>query len=279
MKFNKILSLFGVFALLAFASCEPIEDREELSNSFDPDNIELEVVQETPGGNKLSIRMNTPGVYGYWDYIIDEKFTDRVEVIFPFTGEHTFTYHVTTPYMPDQDPANREFVEKSVSVQIDQLDAELPEAYYQLIGNDLEGKTWEFAGGPEPDGQLWYFMSPPNSPDGHMTAWWNAAGTCCPPPDAAGKMVFDLEGGANYTYYAGPDAEPVQGSFAFNGDYTRLTLDEAPILGHIAQDGAQNGRDDGTYNIMTLSEDKLVIYNPMSKGYGTGWTWVFEPAN
>ena len=278
MKLNKIFGLFAGASLLMMASCESIEDRDELANSFDPDAIELEVVQATPGGNKLSIQMNTPGIVGYWDYLIDTKYTDRVEVVFPFTGSHTFTYHVSTPYMPTNTPEEREYVEKSVSVQIDQLDEELPEAYYKLIGANLEGKTWVFDGGPAPDGGLWYFMSADNNPDGHMSSWWNAAGECCPPPDAAGRMVFDLAGGANYTYYSGPDADPVAGSFAFNSDYTLLTISGgANILGHIAQDGNQNGTDNGSYSIMSLTEDKLVIYNPNSIGYGTGWTWVFRP--
>ena len=33
--------------------------------------------------------------------IIDSKYTDRVEVVFPFTGTHEFTYNVTTPFMPN----------------------------------------------------------------------------------------------------------------------------------------------------------------------------------
>ncbi len=54
------------------------------------------------------------------------------------------------------------------------------------------------------------FMSPnPNdNPDGYMSVWWNAAGDCCQYEDAEDRMVFDRDGAANYTYYAGPDAEP-----------------------------------------------------------------------
>ncbi len=278
MKFKNIYAIFLMAIVLMFSSCDPIEDRDMLANSFDPEDIELQVVQATDGGNKLSLQMKTEGVTGYWDYIIDKKYSDRVEVVFPFTGTHTFTYHVTTPYMPNNDPGTTEYVEKEVSVEIKQLDEALPDAYYKLVGEDLAGKTWVFDGGPEPDGRLWYFMSENDNPAGHMSPWWNAAGDCCPPPDAAGRMVFDLDGGANYTYYSGPDAEPVHGTFAFNEDYTTITLSGANILGHIAQDGNQNGTDDGKYSIMTLANDKLVIYNPLSAGYNTGWTWVFVPA-
>lgn len=276
---NKIFGLMGITALLALAGCDPIEDRQELSNSFNPDAIDLEVVQATNGGNKLSIQMNTEGVTGYWDYIIDEKYTDRVEVVFPFTGTHEFTFHATTPYMTENgNPESREYVEKSVSVEITQLDEPLPDAYYKLVGENLEGKTWVFDGGPTPDGRLWYFMSANDNPDGHMSPWWNAGGDCCPPPDAAGRMVFDLAGGANYTHFSGPDAEPSVGRFAFNGDYTKITIGGgADLLGHISHEGVVAGSANGQYQIMTLTEDKMVLYVP-SNGYGTGWTWVFVPA-
>jgi hypothetical protein len=279
MKLNRILGFVGITAFLAFSACDPIEDREELANSFNPDAIDLEVVQATSGGNKLSIQMNTDGVTGYWDYIIDTKYTDRVDVVFPFTGTHEFTFHSTTPYMAeDGNPESREFVEKTVSVEITQLDEPLPEAYYALIGENLEGKTWVFDGGPAPDGGLWYFMSANDNPDGYMSPWWNAAGDCCPPPDAAGHMVFDLAGGANYTHYSGPNADPVQGNFAFNGDYTQLTIGgDAKLLGYFSHEGVVAGSEAGKYQIMELSADRLALYVP-SNGYGTGWTFIFVPA-
>jgi hypothetical protein len=278
MKLNRILGLVGITALLAFSACDPIEDREELANSFNPDAIDLEVVQATTGGNKLSIQMNTDGVAGYWDYIIDSKYTDRVEVVFPFTGTHEFTYHATTPYMMEEgNPESRELVEKSVSVEITQLDEDLPEAYYALVGEDLGGKTWVFDGTGGDNG-LWYFMSANDNPDGYMGAWWNAGGTCCPPPDVDGRMVFDLAGGANYTYYSGSNADPEQGTFAFNGDYTQLIIaGEANMLGYLSHEDVVAGSETGKYQIMELSADRLALYVPLN-GYGTGWTFVFVPA-
>lgn len=270
-KIKNIHLYFGVLMLL-IASCDPIEDRDVLSNSFDPDKIELKVVQATQGGNKLSIQMNTPGVTGYWDYILDKKFSDRVEVAFPFTGTHTFTYYVTTPYMPGGSPKVKEYVSKSVSVTINQLDESLPEAYYLLVGENLEGKTWVFDGGPESDGRLWWFMSDPGN---YMGVWWNAAGDCCPPTDASGKMVFDLEGGANYTYYSAADAQPVTGSkFVFNGDYTRLTIvGSANILGSM-----EGGGNNKVFEIKELTADKMVLFVP-NAAWDTGWTWIFKPAD
>lgn len=270
MKLNRIFGLIAGASFFATSACDPIEDRDTLRNSFNPDNIKLEVVQATEGGNKLSIQMNTPGVTGYWDYILDTKSTDRVEVVFPFTGTHELTYYVTTPYMTEGTPESTEYISKKVSVTINQLDEPLPEAYYALVGDNLEGKTWVFDGGPASDGRQWWFMSDPANPWG---IWWNAAGDCCPPADAAGRMVFDVDGNANYTYYASATAEPVTGSkFKFNNDYTKLTIEgAAKLLG--SMDGGGNS---GVFNIVELTADRMVLFTP-NGGWSTGWTWVFKP--
>jgi hypothetical protein len=270
MKMNKILSLtIGVLSIL-LAACEPIEKRDVLTNSFNPDNIELAVVQSTTGGNQLSIQMNTPGVAGYWDYVIDKKSTDRVDVIFPIPGKSTFTFHVTTPYIQNNDIGNPSYISKSIDVTITQLDHELPAAYYKLVGTNLEGKTWVFDG-VAGDGRLWWYMSDPGNWAG---MWWNAAGECCPPSDATGKMTFDLNAGANFTYYASPTATAVTGStWAFNADYTKLYIKgSANILG--SMDGGGNNRE---FQIKEFTNDRLTLFVP-DAAWATGWTWVFKPA-
>ncbi len=273
MKRYKILNLLIGILLLTFSACEPIVNRDTLQNSFNPDDIKLEVIQSTPGGNGLSLRMTTPGVTGYWDYNIDTKFSDRVDVSYPIPGKSTFTFHVTTAYMPNNNPAEVEYITKSIDVQIDKLDQPLPDAYYALVGENLEGKTWVFDGGPAPDGRMWWYMSPPGDPGAWETAWWNAAGTCCPPADAAGKMVFDLDGAANYTYYSGPEASGVVGSFSFNSDFSKLSISgDQKILGN----EEPRGNPDGQYIIVSLTADKMILYVPSNAG-GTGWTWIFKP--
>lgn len=267
---NKIIGLmFGVLTII-LAACEPIENRAVLSNSFDPDDIQLEVVQSTTGGNELSIRMNTPGIAGYWDYVIDKKFTDRVDVIFPIPGTSTFTFHVTTPYLQNNDITNVTYPSKSIDVTITQLDHELPEAYYKLVGDNLEGKTWVFDGGPEPDGGKWWYMVAGYN---WQELWWNAAGDCCPPSDAAGRMVFDLDGGANYTYYpgAGEDGKVTGSKWAFNSDFSKLTLSgPANILGFTDGDGK-------VFEIKEFTDNRLTLFVSAS-GHGTGWVWKFKPA-
>lgn len=272
MKAIKNITTLVVAGAMVFSACDPIEERDSLKNTFHPDDIELEVIQTADGkGNGLTLKMNTPGVIGYWDYLIDKKFTDEVNVVFPIPGTHTFTYHVTTPLISGGNPDNREMVSKTIEVTVEELDQPLPEAYYNLIGDELQGKTWVFDGDGGDEG-LWWFMSDPNNPWG---TWWNAGGTCCPPPDVDGKMVFDLEGAANYTYYANEGAEGSVGTFSFNGNFTKLYVGGGQNLLGAGSNGS--GNPNGEYTIVELTPERLVLHTN-SNGAGTGWTWVLVPA-
>lgn len=276
MKVYKAIGLFVGALSLFLAACEPIENRQVLSNSFDPNDIQVEVIQSTPGGNELSIRMTTPGVAGYWDYIIDTKSSDRVEVIFPIPGKSTFTFHVTTPYIENGDISNVTYPTKSVEVTINQLDHALPEAYYKLVGANLEGKTWVFDGVGGDNRRWWYMVAGYN----WLEFWWNAGGECCPPSDVSGKMVFDLDGGANFTYYASPTATPVTGStWGFNADFTKLIIKgPADILGSYPGSGGASLGNKGIYQIKEFTADRLVLFIDDAE-WSSGWVWVFKPAS
>lgn len=264
MKINKIGSFFIASIVLFLSACEPEVDDRTLQNTTDVEGVELVATQSTEGGNEITLEMVTPGVTGYWDYNLGKALTDEVTFVYPIPGTATFTYVGTL---------GAEFFTKTIEVEIEQLDHELDQDWYDLVGDDpAAGKTWVFAGGPEPDGELWWFMSPPGSKEGAYTAWWNAAGDCCPPADAAGEMTFDLAGAANYTYYPDEDAEGQQGSFVLDVVNQKLIINDGNILGA----EAPRGNPEGVYEIVSLTEDELVLYVPNNEG-GTGWTWIFKP--
>lgn len=273
----KIKSFFNTTLLCAFTlgivACEPIEDSTEYKNDFTPEEIELSVSQVTEGSNGITLKMVTPGVTGYWDYNLDQQYTDEVSFNYPIPGEATFTFHATTPYATDKSLKDRVYAEKSVTVNITNLDQELPQQYYDLVGTDLEGKTWVFDG-TQNDERLWWYMCEGNNPAKYEGVWWNAGGTCCPPYDFAGKMVFDLDGAANYTYYESPEATPVTGgSWKFNKDFTKITITgEQKILGN----EAPRGNPDGEYVIISLTSSQMILYVNTNEG-GTGWVWKFKP--
>ncbi len=275
MKNNKSFGLLIAILFLIFAACEPIEKRDVLENSYTPDDIQLEVIQSTPGGNQLSLRMNTPGVAGYWDYIIGTKYSDRVDLIFPLPGTSTFIFYVTTPYFEGGDIYKPLYVKKSIDVTITKLDHRLPEQYYWLVGDNLEGKTWVFDGVDEPGALWWYMVAGYNWKE----FWWDA-GADAPPFDKHGKIKFDLDGGSNFTYYESPTAAPVTGTtWVFNPDYTKLTLKgPADLPGSYEGSGGYNVGQKGVYQIKEFSANRLVLFIPEAE-WGSGWIWVFKPAD
>ncbi|WP_339918412.1 hypothetical protein [Yeosuana marina] len=263
MKINKIFSLLMASVTLLFCACQPIVDSESLSNTTDVAGVELVATQSTPGGNKITLQMATPGITGYWDYNLGRAFTDKIEFVYPIPGTATFTFTGTL---------GKEFFTKTVDVQVDVLDNPLDQDWYDLVSEDTAaGKTWVFDGGPSPDGKKWWYMSPPNDAASYTTAWWNAAGDCCPPVDAAGSMTFDLDGAANFTYVSGPGAAPQVGSFVLDVANQTLQVNNANILGAEEPRGNPNG----LYQIISLTDTEMILYVP-NNGGGTGWTWVFK---
>jgi hypothetical protein len=265
---NIIFSLF-IGLMILMVSCDSIVDEKFLENTTTIEGVELVATQNSAKGNLITLSMNTPGVTGYWDYNLGKALTNKVEIVYPIPGKSTFTFVGTL---------GAEFFEKTIDVQVDVLDTPLNQDWYDLVSeNTAEGKTWVFAGEPRDQG-LWWFMSPPGNPDGHMSVWWNAGGSGdMPPVDATGKMTFDLDGAANYTYYANPDAEGVKGTFVLDVANQTLTVNGPNILGGAATEGYDIGSHAGTYQITSLTEDELILYVPMN-AWSTGWTWIFRPA-
>lgn len=246
--------------MLVFSACDPIVDEEHLVNSTDVAGVNLVAKQSTPGGNKITLSMDTPGVTGYWNYNLGTALTNEVTIVYPIPGKSTFTFTGTL---------GAEFFTKTIDVQIDQLDTPLAQDWYDLVSDDTSaGKTWVFDN--QGAGSLWWFMSPPGSADGAMSVWWNA-GDCCGPSDSNGKMHFDLDGAANFAHYETASSTPTEGSFILDLANKKLIVSGAKMLGSAA------GNANGTYEIVSLTEDKLVLYLSNSETYGTGWTFIFRP--
>ncbi|SFD26222.1 hypothetical protein [Flavobacterium phragmitis] len=262
MKIYNIKYLLIAAFMLVFSACDPIVDEQHLTNSTDVAGVNLKVTHSTPGGNKITLTMDTPGVTGYWDYNLGKALTNEITLVYPIPGKSTFTFVGTL---------GGEFFTKTIDAQIDKLDTPLDQDWYDLVStNTSAGKTWVFDGAAG-TGAMYWFMSPPDNPDSAMSAWWNA-GDCCPPLDVAGSMHFDLNGAANYNHYQTASAAAEKGSFVLDIANKKLFITGSKILGYEAGNTANE------YNIITLTEDKLVLYVPRSlKDAGTGWTFVYKP--
>ncbi|MFO8001456.1 MAG: PKD domain-containing protein [Marinilabilia sp.] len=269
---NKLLKTTGgiiALASLLLIGCEPKEfDDHELGQI--PQEQELDFsFNETDNPNVIEFENESsrPGI-ALWDFGNNTSAKGETATAeYPSKG----SYEVVMTLVTD---GGHERISKTV--EIEQDDYSLLDPMLEALVRDSEGKSWEFAGTPGDEG-LWYFMSENDNPDGHMSPWWNAGGSGdVPPTDVDGRMHFDIVGGSNYTYYSGPDAEPQEGSFELDTDKSILTLNDAPVLGHTSEQDVQTGSEDGEYQVMSLTEDELVLYVPFN-GYETGWTWVFRP--
>jgi hypothetical protein len=261
MKNIKVWYLILASFMLIFSACDPIVEEDHLSDTTDVAGVKLVATQSTPGGNEITLSMQTPGITGYWDYNLDLALTNEIKFIYPIPGKATFKYTGTL---------GSQFFSKTIDVQIDKLDHRLNQDYYDLVSeNTTAGKTWVFDG-VAGSGSLWWFMSPGGSPDGAMTAWWNA-GDCCGPSDATGKMHFDLNKAANFEHYETKTSTPTKGGFKLDVKNQRLIIIGSKMLGSAA------GNKDGVYSIVTLTDTKMVLYLSNSETYGTGWTFVFKP--
>lgn len=259
---NKIKGLLMVVVLFVVWACDPIIDEEfTLKNNVTADDVTLEVVQNAARGNTISLRMTTPGVSGEWDYGLGIARTDRVDFVYPIPGTSTFTYNGNL---------GAEFFSKTIDVTIDVLDTELEADWYNLVSRATDaGKTWVFH---KENNNLWWYMSPPDDPTAWDGVWWNAA-ECCAPPDSEGRMKFDLNGGANFTYWESGSAAPVNASFALDIENQTLTIVGSNILGGHGDRGVSSG----TYRIASLTEDQMVLYADRSNAGDSGWTYIFRP--
>ena len=136
MKIHNIKYLLIASFMLAFSACDPIVDEQHLTNSTDVAGVKLVATQSTPGGNKITLKMDSPGVTGYWDYNLGKALTNEVTVVYPIPGKNTFTFVGTL---------GGEFFSKTIDVQVDKLDVALDQDWYDLVGtNTAVGKSWVF---------------------------------------------------------------------------------------------------------------------------------------
>lgn len=100
-------------------------------------------------------------------------------------------------------------------------------------------------------------------------------------PDINGEMVFDLNGGVNYTYHHVAGDAGVKGTFVLDAEKRTLTVKNPYILDHAVGCTQPAATATGVYQIMKLTEDELVLWQMQkapsaAPGSGEGWGWSFK---
>ncbi len=276
---TKILSIFAAVAMMFVASSCEQQVETEITNSYDKGELDLSFEQTGNQGNGITLKMNTKGVYGYWDYNTGKKYSDEVSFVYPVPGKATFTYHILNSYTEDGGHTIERGFTQTIEVQVDEFDQPLPEQYAMLTGEDLKGKTWVLDGEPGGDKTLWWFMSPNDNIGGCMGAWWNA-GEEGDAPAVGEEINFSLDGAATVTRTT-PDGTVTTGPFAYNAAAGELSI---PGPAYIMGEFPNNNTAPVTgFQVAEISADRLVLYVSNLKDYGRadacGWTWVFVPKN
>lgn len=270
---TKIFSVLAVAAMLSMASCEPTEYRQDMADfSYDTTTV-LDLTAEgvTEGSNELTLRMNTEGVYGYWEHGSSKTYSDVAHQIEGAKGNYTYTFHILNTYA-DADTVIRGF-KQTVDYEVTKTDVSPGAMYEILCGQDLSGKTWVFdqQGTIIPDKfdkKNFWFKS---NPQDYTNCWWNGY---TPPTDVNGELTFNYSNGPVAIYKSSPSGTETVGSYTFNTDFTEFSfLGDAKILGDTPNNGSVAYK---TFKVCELTETTFILQvTSLANGATDAWTWVF----
>ncbi|WP_321333486.1 hypothetical protein [uncultured Bacteroides sp.] len=243
-----------LIAISALCACEPVVDNKEVGSILPESELQLDVHATTTGGNEIVMINNTPKVGSYWDYVTDVSVNQKDTVLLPFLGEQVITF---TGF------CDGGTVTTTRTVNITTIDHAVAAEWKLFAGSGEAGKTWVWDSSATDDivyGTAGYLA---DSAPGWTVI---SAGEV---DDATDEMLFDLNGGPNYTKKSADGSIIEKGSFKFNMSKKKdqdngepwsigqLQIVGATVLsGHSAYD-----QEDiiNTFDIIELTEDKLVL--------------------
>jgi hypothetical protein len=261
-----LLSLAGILW-----SCDPVCDDIPLGSVANESELKIDVHATTDGGNQIVMINNTPKVGSYWDYVIGRSSAQCDTVTMPFLGEQTITFTGL---------CDGGTVTTTRTVTIKNIDHPVAEEWALFAGTGSEGKFWTWDDSADAvygtGGYLAEFV-----PD-----WTSVALSDTEDSDA--YMMFDLNGGPNFTRYDGKGNEVEKGTFAFDMSSTKNNPDDGSqwSIGTLTLTGATvlNGHIYGTtdpqykFDILTLTEDKMVLCAAPDGtiAWHNGTFWIFK---
>lgn len=268
-----------LFTLLAISvsSCNPVIEDASMGTPIAAGDIDIDIRGATDGSNKIIMTNNTPGTIAYWDFIAGAATGQKVEAVLPFMGDVPIKCTIISA-------GGQTTVEKPV--KITKLDnAIAPE--WVLFAKDAGGKTW----GWDPDVANVYGTAGYGSgnPAPGWSTWQVGGAPGDYPIDANEVMLFDIDGGANFTKMKNGTVVE-KGRFGFDMSKKRIKAD-----GSVWSIGELYLYDASimvpytawywttviyTFDIITLTEDKMVLssHHPSSgfEVWAEGTFWMFS---
>ena len=269
---KRIIIALCVLCAWSWVACDPIEDEHPQGTVLSESDLDIEVYPLTEGGNKIVMINNTPNVAPHWNYGSGISVRQNDTVLIPFLGDTEITF---------TGMCSGGTVSTTRTVPIEQMTYPVAEEYILFAGTDITGKTWMWDY-EDPSDPVWGNGGYP----GDKTPTWmqvTAEGMNSQPDPAGmeGTMIFDLNGGANFTK-VGQTGEVLEtGIFSFDmtpddigWSIGKLTITGATVLNGFCPNIAEGDQTIHTFDILELTEDRMVLAY-VRDGW-EGWYWNFK---
>ena len=268
---KKIVYLLTGVLLVFIASCEPQLDAiEDLGPT--PTNGLITIDDSDPYNPIFTANADNGFIY-HWDFGNNQTGEGQIaSSYFPFAKDYDVTCTISGA------GGTNVIATKTFNVATnDPAVANMP-VWKELTGGGT-GKTWVYNTDPAtglPD----YCYQTGNQgeldtyPDAWMPSWsW---GQCVRmTPDINGAMVFDLNGGLNYTYHQNAGDTGVKGSFILDTANMTITIVDPYILDYNINCTNAATTSTGIFEIKLLTNTEMVLWQDQLDG-GTGWGWSFK---
>jgi len=264
-----------IFCLIAVVgtlySCNPVCDNISAGGIVKESELQLDVHATTDGGNQIVMINNTKGVGSYWDYVIGHAAAQNDTILMPFLGEQTITFTGL---------CDGGTVTTTRKITISHIDHPVATEWSYFAGNGAQGKTWAWDDTVDAVYGTGGWMAE-TVPD-----WTPIA--LADTEDPNGYMLFDLNGGPNFTRYNNDGTVAQKGTFAFDMSDTTKNTDSGEIwsIGTLTLTGATvlNGHCYGKtdpqykYKILTLNDDEMVLCAAPdgTAAWDNGTFWIFK---
>ena len=178
-----------LFAVMAIMACEPIVDDVSIGGVIPESELNLTVKSVVEGGNELVLENNTPGVGSLWDFMIAKSSLAKNVIVLPFMGEITITFTGI---------CDGGTVTTTRTVNVTKITTPVAEEWNMFAGSSVTGKSWVWDETAESGAYGYGGYGYSYVPDwgSNMPGETSDGGLFVNPDD---EMVFDLDGGANFT--------------------------------------------------------------------------------
>jgi len=265
---KKIFYILAGVALIFATSCEPQTDDIESIGSG-PINGIITINDSNPYKPIFTAKADNGFIY-HWDFDNGQKGVGNdVTSYFPFPGTYSITCIISG--------AGGKNVTVSKSFNVSTMDPNVATApvWKELTGSG-SGRTWIYNTDPAtgfPDYCFQTYWDLANYPNNWKPE--NSWGQCVRlTPDLNGKMIFDLNGGINYTYHQNTGDTGIMGSFLLDTDNMTITITDPYILDHAVDCTNAEVTLTGVFDIKLLTDDEMILWQNQQNG--TGWSWSFK---